>query len=150
MKNKLFLILAAVLLCSCTSKIEQEIINQVTTENKTAYIDGFNVHNTYTKDCYVRFVMDGSGLNIRTSYSSKVLTNDILPYYFMLNTPVRVGSFKDYSSFNFTMYVAKKTSLDGAPIIDTTIKAADLDGKTRYTVTDPNNGAKVEIVISYK
>lgn len=151
MKRALYILAAVMLLSSCLSRIEQEIIDQVTTENKTAYIDGFNVHNVYVlNNCYVRFTMEGSGLNIHTSYSSNKITKDNVPYYFMLNTPVRVGNFKDYSYFSFGMYLAANTSAEGVQLIDATIKASDMDGKRTYTVTNPDNGAMVDIIISYK
>ena len=152
MKNKLFLILISALsFCSCTNKIQEEINNQVATENKTAYIDGFNVHNTYViKKCYVRFTLEGSGLNVQTSYSSNLITEDMLPYYYVLKTPIKIGKFKDYSYFQFGMYVAANTSADGVQLIDATLKAADMDGKRKYTVTDPDNGTMVDIIISYK
>ena len=146
----LLILIAVFTFSACTNKIEQEISGQVTTENKTAYIDGFNVYDTFAKNSYVRFTMEGSGVNIATAYSSNMLTDDMLPYYFALKTPVRIGSFKDYSYFNFGMYVARVTTAEGQNVIWATIKAADMDGKTRYTVTDPDTSAKVDIVISYK
>lgn len=150
--NLLFAIIAAALvLTSCVDRVANEIKDQATTENKTAYIDGFNVHNVYVlNNCYVRFTMDGSGLDIHTNYSSNKVTKDNTPYYFMLKSPVRIGNFKDYSYFNFGMYLAANTSAEGVQLIDAIIKASDMDGKRTYTVTNPDNGAMVDIVISYK
>jgi PKD repeat protein len=123
---------------------------------KTAYIKGFRVDKTpYTSGFNYKFkcigvdLWDDVSLNINTPYTADKITT--FPYTYKLTTPARVADLPDPFSWYKTVTIGAYIKLnDGSdePVIERTIDAYLLNGKTEYTIE--STLSKLTLLIEYK
>ena len=132
------------------------------TDYSKVYLTGFRINSIYAlvSQFYVRITFEGHGImgttypQIETGSGAEKMTKSQFPYTFMLYPQTLIGEYPDpfdwYKDFTVSVYYAANISAEGAQVLNATIAAKDLAGKSKYTVTDPNNGTQIEIWFSYE
>lgn len=119
------------------------------------YVKGFRMDQSSYKNFYYKFKCTGADafdigmLNAETPYSTSKIST--FPYTYIFPNPIMICSPSDltdwYKTFTIGAYILLMGEVD-SPVIEKTINASELSGKSEYSIVDGQN--KLTLLIEYK